>query len=154
MEKIIGFHATDRALADSIIANGFSFSRSEEHWLGNGVYFFADPDLAVWWGNNPTNTFGVKIEHPCNSSFSEIESENLLDMRRLKDYNYVAGGLITVSSTALTGKYSEPHSPKTNTSPIFAAPSSIGSTSTQTLMFSVAPFSNPRASFLEKRTIA
>ena len=29
MEKIIGFHATDKALADSIIANGFSFSRAK-----------------------------------------------------------------------------------------------------------------------------
>lgn len=88
MEKIIGFHATDKALADSIIANGFSFSRSEEHWLGNGVYFFADPDLAVWWGNNPTNKFGVKIERPCILR-STIEAENICDMRLLEDYTFV-----------------------------------------------------------------
>ena len=88
MEKIIGFHATDKALANSIIANGFSFSRSEEHWLGNGVYFFADPDLAVWWGNNPTNKFGVKIERPCILR-STIEAENICDMRLLEDYTFV-----------------------------------------------------------------
>mgnify|MGYP001025777849 CR=1 FL=1 len=88
MEKIIGFHATDKALADSIIANGFSFSRSEEHWLGNGVYFFADPDLAVWWSGNPTNKFGVHIITPCVLK-TTIESDAICDMRELKYYNLV-----------------------------------------------------------------
>ena len=34
------FHGTTQESAKSIIANGFDFSEGNEHWLGNGVYFF------------------------------------------------------------------------------------------------------------------
>ena len=147
MEKIIGFHATDKALADSIIANGFSFSRSEEHWLGNGVYFFTDPDLAVWWCNNPTNKFGVKIENPC-ILFSEIESENLLDMRRLKDYNYVAGLYYRFINSS-DRKIFEAAFPKNKYIANLRCTFFDWLHVNANIDVLVAPFSNPRASFLE-----
>lgn len=42
MEVIIGYHGTSLENAKSIINKGFEPSRGDEHWLGNGVYFFIE----------------------------------------------------------------------------------------------------------------
>lgn len=36
----LGFHGTDLNNKDSILTKGFQESKGDEHWLGNGVYFF------------------------------------------------------------------------------------------------------------------
>lgn len=50
--EIIGFHGTTQESAKGIVANGFADSLGNEHWLGNGVYFFVEgvgyqPDRAA-----------------------------------------------------------------------------------------------------------
>jgi hypothetical protein len=37
-----GYHGTDEAHTESIQINNFNPSISDEHWLGNGTYFFID----------------------------------------------------------------------------------------------------------------
>lgn len=45
-----GFHGTSKNDGDSILTRGFSVSRGDNHWLGDGVYFFAeDQDMAFQW---------------------------------------------------------------------------------------------------------
>ena len=40
--KFIGYHGTTRDSAKSILKTGFLFSKGNEHWLGDGVYFFVE----------------------------------------------------------------------------------------------------------------
>ena len=43
------YHATDQNNAVLIQYEGFKFHHNDEHWLGNGVYFFIDEALAKKW---------------------------------------------------------------------------------------------------------
>lgn len=52
VQKIIGYHGTKERFVDSIINDGFKIAPSKEgdnHWLGHGVYFYSDYELAEWW---------------------------------------------------------------------------------------------------------
>ena len=58
MQKIIGYHGTKERFAASIINNGFKIAirkENDNHWLGHGIYFYSDYDLAVWWGRTKVN---------------------------------------------------------------------------------------------------
>ena len=81
------YHGTDISNVDSIIKSGFICKPNKQHWLGNGVYFYMDYSLAKWWTMNPTNKFGVNVNKgaiiKCKIS---VKEENVLDLRRLKDY--------------------------------------------------------------------
>lgn len=51
--NITGYHGTLYSNKDSILNNGFVISnKRDDHWLGHGVYFYKDIDLAIWWSNN------------------------------------------------------------------------------------------------------
>ena len=47
--KIIGFHGTFVEAIDSIVKEGFHIVRRDNHWLGQGVYFYDNSPLARWW---------------------------------------------------------------------------------------------------------
>jgi hypothetical protein len=54
--RVLGYHGTSRAKANSILANGFKVSDNDYDWLGKGVYFFQDaPIRAMQWatGQHP-----------------------------------------------------------------------------------------------------
>jgi hypothetical protein len=42
LEKILGYHGTSLQNAKTIINEGFEPSLGDDHWLGNGVYFFIE----------------------------------------------------------------------------------------------------------------
>ena len=44
--KIIGYHNTESNNVGDIIENGFKCKINEKHWLGQGIYFFDDSDIA------------------------------------------------------------------------------------------------------------
>ena len=51
------FHGANASDAQSILANGFRWSRGSKHWLGDGVYFFEDQyEEAMAWANDPKCT--------------------------------------------------------------------------------------------------
>ena len=84
------YHATDRSRIANIIANNFSFRSSPEHWLGDGVYFFLDPDLAILWGKKtPTQKFGAIDEYRIIEAIIQTDSDHVCDMRNLRTYNLV-----------------------------------------------------------------
>lgn len=82
-----GYHATSSVFVNSIKKYGFKFKYNEEHWLGNGVYFFLDPYLAEWWGRNPTKKFGSDLP---NDKILQVKitalEDDVCDLRILKDY--------------------------------------------------------------------
>lgn len=45
--KLEGYHNTKVSNVESIFQNGFRTKYSDEHWLGQGIYFFADIDTAI-----------------------------------------------------------------------------------------------------------
>ena len=44
--KIIGYHNTESDNVEDIITNGFKYRKNEKHWLGQGIYFFDNLDMA------------------------------------------------------------------------------------------------------------
>lgn len=85
--QITAYHGTDLKIAHNICNTGFKIGYNEKHWLGNGVYFFIDYDLADWWTSNPSKTFGSLITQP---SILQVEIDcpenEILDLRSLNNY--------------------------------------------------------------------
>lgn len=70
---IVGYHATNKTNVASILTDNFkrpvkstentdkkADKRFYKYWLGNGVYFFEDIEVAKWWKSCPSTTFGEK----------------------------------------------------------------------------------------------
>ena len=52
VQKIIGYHGTKKRFVNSILKDGFKIPPSkadDNHWLGHGIYFYSDYELAEWW---------------------------------------------------------------------------------------------------------
>jgi len=47
--KVEAFHGTAFKNVDEILKNGFKSNYRPDHWLGQGIYFYSDYDLAFWW---------------------------------------------------------------------------------------------------------
>lgn len=82
------YHGTNYTNAENIIKTDFFYEYNNEHWLGNGVYFFLDLSLAQWWTTKPSKKFGTKIRKPAIIKVTlDIPEENILDLRKLSDYS-------------------------------------------------------------------
>lgn len=85
-----GYHSTTKENATNIISNGFRLpekvdNRFFEYWLGAGVYFFEDKEVAEWWNSKPSDTFGTSGEHIVLKS--EIHPKNIFDIRKVSSWN-------------------------------------------------------------------
>lgn len=49
IKYIDGYHGTYLESLNNILNNGFTYKQNDEHWLGQGFYFYAEKDLAQWW---------------------------------------------------------------------------------------------------------
>ncbi len=83
------YHATDQNNVASIICDDFKFNKKDIHWLGNGVYFFIDKQLAIKWGGNHSAQYGTINNCAIIEAFIEVDDEHLCDMRMLDTYCYV-----------------------------------------------------------------
>ncbi len=86
--KYILYHGTDRTAAEKILkTNEFITSSHDEHWLGQGVYFYLDEELAKWWTSKPTKKHGVDIKTPYILKCTiQVDDSEVLDLRKLDDY--------------------------------------------------------------------
>lgn len=78
--KLKGYHNTDASNVESILKNGFLFKFNDEHWLGQGIYFFTDDKTAIdnihmLEQSDTIKTIAVEIE---------VEEASYLDL----DVNY------------------------------------------------------------------
>lgn len=85
MQKIIGYHGTKKRFAESIIKEGFKIASPKEndnHWLGHGIYFYSDYELAEWWGKTKVNKHNEKYGYDDVPVVikGDIESENIWDL--------------------------------------------------------------------------
>jgi hypothetical protein len=82
------YHVTDANNVESIKKNNFTFQSSEEHWLGDGIYFFLDSALAKKWGESkPTYKFGSINKPIVLKANIVVDESEVIDMRFLDDYN-------------------------------------------------------------------
>lgn len=89
--EILVYHGTDYQAAQQIKDGCFKTKQNLRHWLGNGVYFYLDKDLAVWWASRPSQRFGSTITNPAIITAKlNLSAGNVLDLRSLKDYRQIA----------------------------------------------------------------
>lgn len=84
----IGYHGTCLKYRNNIEEKGLDPAECmyrDDHWLGQGVYFFDDLDKAMWWAtlisSHNNNCGGIVFES--NIEASEEEVLNLDDKRQL-----------------------------------------------------------------------
>lgn len=89
----IGYHSTIKEYADIIIEDGFEVPSFDvngdkakqekffKYWLGPGVYFFEDEDVANWWSGKPSKTYGASGDHVILKS--TLSPLNVLDLRKV-----------------------------------------------------------------------
>lgn len=102
MEALECYHTTANENISSILKNGFEPSKTdEEHWLGEGVYFFENLYYAVEWG-----IIGVikkkvkdyeKLQNKCGILISNIDVKNytILDLSSPIGY-YIFDNMLNV----------------------------------------------------------
>ena len=90
--NVLAFHGTGLSNYESIIkTEKFSFDKRDDHWLGNGVYFFVDDfERAKRWaeGNRPDkNTAPVVIETKFEFKQGELLDLDKSDgLKKLNDF--------------------------------------------------------------------
>lgn len=88
--RFSAYHGTDKAYLNSIISNGFEYKPNKEHWLGNGIYFFIEYDLAKWWTMIKHPGFGNSIDIPVIIKVElRCDIDYIVDLRLLEDYNWI-----------------------------------------------------------------
>lgn len=94
--KFTAYHGTCSKYRPSIERFGFSpdqVAYREDHWLGQGVYFFESKELAEWWANDqsrkPWNKGTQPLVYSCNISVSPdqyLDLDNAHSMDNFLDY--------------------------------------------------------------------
>ena len=80
------FHGTDYEVANTILKEGFKVGANKHHWLGNGVYFFKEYDIASWWTSANAKEFGTDIKVPAIINVVlTAERDRILDLREIDD---------------------------------------------------------------------
>ena len=87
--RFLAYHGTDRERAKKILDHSFLVKANDEHWLGNGVYFYLDRSLAQWWTTRPTKKFGEEVHEPAVLECAIETAGFTLDLRKLDDYRWV-----------------------------------------------------------------
>lgn len=82
----IAYHATDNNNIKSIFDEGFHYNYYKYHWLGNGVYFFIDENLAQKWGKSHLKQYGQIHNCVILKVTIEVEKDFLCDLRQLDEY--------------------------------------------------------------------
>lgn len=85
MQKIIGYHGTKKRYADLIIKDGFKITEKkpgDNHWLGHGIYFYSDYELAEWWGKKKVEKQNKKYQNNDSPIVVKavIEGNNVWDL--------------------------------------------------------------------------
>lgn len=78
-----GYHNTEESNVENIITQGFSYKPSEEHWLGQGIYFFADIDTAI----DNINMLNPNAEVKTIAVEIDVDSRQFLDLDIKRNLN-------------------------------------------------------------------
>lgn len=94
--SILGFHGTISHFADLILLDKeYKFDNRDDHWLGNGVYFFEnDKDEATWWAKNTKNKYyknygRKKLKKSVLINEIKVDRDKLYDDSTTTDQNFL-----------------------------------------------------------------
>ena len=100
--EITGYHGTVSKYAESIAKNGLDPDKTHtrlDHWLGQGVYFFEDFDLAKWWA------YGISEKSYNRGNFPVVyqahiqaPKEEVLDLDNHKEYDLFLGRILEMQN--------------------------------------------------------
>lgn len=123
MQKLVGNHGTKAKNVAPILKNGFIIAPPKDgdnHWLGHGIYFYSDYELADWWARTKVKKHNGKYGEKDRAVVlkAQIEADNVLDMdspfalKKFKNYQmeleeqFVKQGIV-LDFTQGKGKISE-----------------------------------------------
>lgn len=74
MRELVGYHGTKSSNVSDII--------SSNHWLGHGIYFFTDFELAEWWAKTKVEKHNKKYHTKDKASVikAEIQADKIVDL--------------------------------------------------------------------------
>ncbi len=112
---MLAYHGTNKQCADQITQNGFQCKENDEHWLGNGIYFYLDWNLAEWWAKTPKKDYGTSPRDPVVIQ-ADIDAHdgNTIDTHNLDDFNWLGKQfeefkkIYFGTGTVMSKKYKEP----------------------------------------------
>lgn len=88
--SIIAYHGTKKEAVFAIEQNGFEFKPREDHWLGDGFYFYELEELAKWWANrNFSNNNPTVLQ-------VEIKVERILDLDKPSCMSFLQQSFIEI----------------------------------------------------------
>ncbi len=105
--KVEGFHGTALRNIDAILSDGFKSNERPDHWLGQGLYFFSDFDLALWWIKTKIKSGDGSRCAVVNASM-ECDDRLWLDLDTLKGINYFIkeiNAILTATSHLISLKF-------------------------------------------------
>lgn len=80
MGNITAYHGTKSCCVNGILKENFSVKKpkkNDNHWLGHGVYFFEEYELAYWWAK--TKVLAHNRKYGESNYASVIEAEIIYD---------------------------------------------------------------------------
>lgn len=101
---IVGYHTTNTDNVQTIINGNFkkpckttedldekTIEKFYTYWLGPGVYFFEDMEVAKWWKTKPSSTFGEKGSYEDKSIIRALisTSDKTWDLRKVTTWRKI-----------------------------------------------------------------
>jgi len=85
VSELVGYHGTKSSNISDIISNNFKepiVAKNNDHWLGHGIYFFSDYELAEWWAKIKVNKHNKKYNTKDKASVikAEIQADQIVDL--------------------------------------------------------------------------
>ena len=93
--EIEGYHGTALENVSKILKGGFVAERRDDHWLGQGIYFYDKFDLALWWIKTKLrSTYG----HNCGVLKAVISAQEneILDLDTVEGVDYFFSEVDTI----------------------------------------------------------
>lgn len=119
-EAIPAFHKLkELSDADSIKTNGFKASKpAKKHWLGEGIYFFIDPNGHKWAIRWPLNKFDIRTNQKTGIFQVKLDLRHALDLSNFSVRNSITN---LIAETKLKLHFSEGEKPPISDGTLFAA---------------------------------
>lgn len=96
--EMIGYHGTSSVHAEKIAKYGLDPDKTHirpDHWLGQGVYFFSEFDLARWWADDIAGKLYNRGSFPIvYQAQIQAPREEILDLDNPKEYDLFLGRLL------------------------------------------------------------
>ncbi|HPR95840.1 MAG TPA: hypothetical protein PK466_05890 [Thermotogota bacterium] len=85
MDDLIGYHGTKSSNVSGILSENFKepiVKKEDNHWLGHGIYFFSDFELAEWWAKTKVKIHNKKYSADDRASVikAEIQADRIIDL--------------------------------------------------------------------------